>query len=81
MMDGMDTGFWQKDGETPAVELLATAVQVWTTMQGRDCTVGETATAFKTTPEKIAEAVKEHYWMLLIGEGPLEQQIIFHEGE
>lgn len=82
MSEAIDTGFWQEDGETPAVGLLATAVQVYTVMSGpHSRTVRHVADIFNTTSQKIAEAVEHHPWMLLVGDGPVEQMTIEHDGE
>lgn len=61
------------------IRAAGNAIQAWCICQGRPVTVTEAATAFNVTPAMIREAVREHYWMLLSGEG--DDAIIEHEGE
>lgn len=61
---------------------FANAVSTWVWMQQRPITVAAAALSFNTTPELIAQAVEDHYWMFLGGDAtkPLDRTIE-HDGE
>lgn len=73
---------WDDETGAPGISLFNNAVQVWAVAQQRSVSVAEAARAFNISPERIVEAVKEHYWMYL--DGPpddYEHLMIEHEGE
>lgn len=73
---------WDTDTGAPGIELFGDAVQVWSVSQLRPTSVADAARAFNIAPERIVEAVEEHYWMLLDGPADdYERLMIEHEGE
>lgn len=82
---GREADSWNIDDETgPAVgiDLLGSALGVWSFLQDRDITVREAASAFRCTDQMIQQAVQNDYWMYLDGpDDDPTQQTIQHEGE
>ncbi len=84
--------FLDEDGEEAGLTKVAlqNAIQVYDFLQpGPKKTIAEIAKAFHCTPECIAAAVRDHYWMFipeelhrepLTGEA-LDRATINHEGE
>ena len=63
---------------------FVTALQVWSFMRPGDkqATVREAGDQFDVTDEVIRAAVKEHYWMFLVGpDDDATKQYIDHDGE
>ena len=77
-LDFADPGYGK-----PGVGIVATAISVWSALQDRAVTVGETAVAFKMPAEAVTQCVDHHPWMYLVGDEdtPIEQIKIEHEGE
>jgi hypothetical protein len=67
------------DHEGQGLSSAGTAIQIWAFCQCRTVTVREAMAAFRVSEEMIVEAVEEHYWMFLEGNGP--DATIEHEGE
>lgn len=66
----------------PGISTFGSAVQVWAIAQQRDVSVADVARAFNIAPERVVEAIEEHYWMDLDGSaGDHEHVIIQNEGE
>ena len=74
---------WDQDTGAPTLSHFANAVQVWSSCQDRSAvTVAEAAMAFMVPPARIYEAVEEHYWMFLGGDGKdPTKDTIEHDGE
>lgn len=73
---------WDTETGAPGIALFNNAVQVWAISQMRPVSVADAARAFNIAPERVVEAVEEHYWMFLEGSpGDYENLMIEHEGE
>lgn len=73
---------WDTETGAPGIALFNNAIQVWAVAQQRPVSVADAARAFNVSPERIVEAVEEHYWMFLEGiPGDYEYLMIEHEGE
>lgn len=72
---------WDQETGKPGIALFGNAVQVWSILNGRK-SVAEAAAAFNCPPQMVAAAVKQHYWMLLVGCGDdFTKVFIEHDGE
>ncbi|MDG3444668.1 hypothetical protein [Nitrospirillum amazonense] len=60
---------------------LSGAISTWAWMQERPVTVAEAAATFNTTPEHVREAIDQHPWAYLEGDGDdPTAQFIEHDG-
>ena len=79
---GPDANSWDADDTgSPGIGLVGRALQVWSTCQQRDVTLGEAALAFRLPIAMIAEAVEAHPWMFVYGPPTNPASLIAHEGE
>lgn len=77
-----DPSRWDEDTGAPGIALFGNAIQVWSCMQSGDTSVAQAAAAFNVSPERIEQAVNEHYWMYLGRNSEADgTPIIEHEGE
>lgn len=76
---------WSDEGwesGAPSLEMMTTALQVWSFLQQRPTSVAEAARVFNIEARRIVEAVNDNYWMFLRGPAnDFAQLMIEHEGE
>lgn len=75
---------WAADDDPTGLRLrnISNAIQAWSWLQGRETTLGEAATVFNLTPERVIEAISDHPWMYLAGDPARPVfQTIEHEGD
>ena len=81
-----DDDDWDYETGAPKISHFSNAVQVWSILQERPTTIADAALAFNVPTERIYEAVEEHYWMFVGGDGEDASKnpvtdTIEHEGE
>lgn len=72
------------DTGAPKISDFSNALQLWSILQQRPCSVGEAARVFNVPPARIYEAIEHHYWMFLTqdaGRHSPDDVVIQHEGE
>lgn len=81
--DDCSNGFWHDLTGAPTKHHFGNALQVWALMQDNEnVTMATAALAFNVPPARIYEAVEDHSWLFIGGDGQdPAKDIIEHEGE